>query len=160
MEKMALKIGDTAPGFFLPDQDGKTQNLSDFLGKWVLLYFYPQDDTPGCTTEACLFRDNLPSFKNLGAEVLGVSVDSVASHQKFVAKYGLPFTLLADENRTVVNLYGVWGQKTFAGKNYNGTRRSSFLIDPEGKIAKIYEDADPKNHSVQVLEDLGKLKAS
>jgi thioredoxin-dependent peroxiredoxin len=154
---MNITIGTKAPAFSLPDQDGKTRRLSDYLGKWVLIYFYPKDDTPGCTTEACALRDNLPKFKSIKAEVLGVSTDTVASHRKFADKYGLPFTLLADPNKTVVQKYGVWGEKKFMGRTYMGTKRTSFLIDPQGKIAKVYENVKPPVHAEQVLEDLKQL---
>lgn len=149
-----LQIGQTAPDFSLPDQDGKFHCLSDYYGQWVLLYFYPQDDTPGCTTEACLLRDNLPRFEGVAAVVIGVSVDDVASHKKFAEKYRLPFRLLADDQKVVVNQYGVWGQKTFAGRNYEGTRRTSFLIDPKGHVAKLYENVKPNVHAQEVLRDL------
>lgn len=152
---MLLKVGDQAPDFTLPDQSGANQSLSDYRGQWVLLYFYPKDDTPGCTTEACGIRDRFPKFK--GVKVLGVSVDSVASHDKFAHKYHLPFTLLADEAKQVVNLYGVWVKKNFMGKEYMGTARTSFLIDPQGNIAKIYEQVKPAEHAGQVIEDLSAL---
>jgi thioredoxin-dependent peroxiredoxin len=151
---MNLEVGQPAPDFILPDQDGKQHRLSEYKGKWVLLYFYPEDDTPGCTKEACSFRDNLPRFAGVNAVILGVSIDSVASHKKFQEKYGLPFTLLSDETKQVENLYGVWGEKTFAGKNYMGTNRTSFLIDPQGNIAKIYEKVKPEIHAQEVLADL------
>ena len=156
--KKALEVGDKAPDITLPDQVGEVHNLSDYEGKWVLLYFYPKDDTPGCTKEACLLRDNYDSFKKIKAVVLGVSVDSVKSHKKFADKYDLPFTLLADADKEVVNAYGVWGEKRFMGRTYMGTRRWSFLIDPDGRIAKIYEDVKPAEHAEQVLVDLKELK--
>ncbi len=155
---MNLKVGSKAPAISLPDQDGKTQKLSDYLGSWVLVYFYPKDDTAGCTTEACSLRDNLPKFKKLKAVVLGISIDSVASHKKFAAKYGLPFTLLADPNKVVVEKYGVWGEKKFMGRTYMGTKRTSFLVDPKGKIAKVYENVKPPIHAEQVINDLNDLK--
>lgn len=145
-----LTIGQLAPDFppegGLPDQDGKVHKLSDYRGKWVLLYFYPKDDTPGCTAEACALRDNLPRFKDIDAVVLGVSTDSVASHRRFADKYGLPFTLLSDERKEVVDLYGVQGPVF--------TNRTSFLINPTGNIAKIYEKVKPEVHAEQVLSDL------
>lgn len=147
-----------APDFTLLDQHGVEQTLSDFEGKWVLLYFYPKDDTPGCTTEACMIRDNFTEFKKLKLVVLGVSVDSVKSHKKFVEKYDLPFTLLADEDKAVVSLYDVWAKKKFMGREYMGTLRSSFLIDPEGRIAKVYENVKPAGHADEVLADLRMLK--
>lgn len=151
---MPLKIGDKAPGFRLPDQGGKEHDLKDYAGKWVLLYFYPKDDTPGCTVEACAFRDSFPKFRRLGIAVLGVSVDPVKRHAKFVEKYGLPFTLLSDEKKELVNAYGVWAKKKFMGREYMGTLRNSYLIDPEGRIAKIYEGVKPKDHAEEVLADL------
>lgn len=155
---MPLQVGDKAPEFSLPDQDGKTHSLSDYAGQWVLLYFYPKDDTPGCTNEACSLRDNLPRFGDVNAKVLGVSVDSVASHKKFATKYKLPFTLLADEEKVMVNAYGVWGEKKFMGRKYLGTNRMSFLISPEAKIAKVYEKVKPKEHAAEVLNDLAAMK--
>ena len=137
------KTGDAAPDFTLPDQTGKTHTLSDYRGKWVLVYFYPKDDTPGCTKEACAIRDNFPDFEKLDIQVFGISVDSVESHVKFVQKYELPFTLLADEEKEVVTRYGMWGKKKFMGREYMGTSRASFLIDPEGKIVAALERAIP-----------------
>lgn len=154
---MQLTIGKKAPDFKLPDQDGVVRKLSDYRGRWVLLYFYPKDDTPGCTAEACTLRDNFPKFKNSEAIVLGISVDSVASHKKFEQKYKLPFTLLADEGKTVVEKYGVWAEKNMYGRKYMGTLRTSFLIDPAGKIAKIYEKVKPADHAAAVLADLKSL---
>jgi peroxiredoxin Q/BCP len=152
------KTGDKAPEFTLPDQEGKMHALADYRGAWVLLYFYPKDDTPGCTKEACALRDNLPRFNDINAVVLGVSVDSVGSHRKFADKYGLPFTLLADEKKEVVNQYGVWGKKQMMGREYMGTLRTSFLIDPEGNIAKVYEGVKPDIHATQVLDDLAQMR--
>lgn len=152
-----LKIGQKAPLFTLPDQTGQNQALADYLGKWVLLYFYPKDDTPGCTKEACTFRDNLPKFKKFSAIVLGISADSVKSHQKFVQKYGLPFTILADEQKQAVKDYDVWAEKKFMGRKYMGILRNSFLIAPDGTIAKIYEGVKPEDHPEQVLADLTAL---
>lgn len=152
-----LKQGDKAPEFNLPDQNGAMHALKDERGKWVLLYFYPKDDTPGCTTEACSLRDSFPAFEKLGITVFGASADSVKSHGKFAEKYKLPFTLLADEEKTLVNDYGVWGKKKFMGREYLGVKRWSFLIDPNGKIAKIYEDVKPAQHVEMVLADLKEL---
>ena len=151
------KIGTQAPDFTLPDQDGKMHTLSDYSGKWVLLYFYPKDDTPGCTIEACVIRDQFKDFNAIGAIVLGVSTDSVASHKKFASAYELPFTLLADEHKEVVGQYGVFGEKKFMGKTYLGTSRTSFLISPEGEIAKVYEKVKPETHSAEVIADLRTL---
>lgn len=157
---MALpKVGSKAPGFTLPDQDGKMHTLSDYAGKWVLLYFYPKDDTPGCTKEACAIRDHFPAFGKLGVQVFGVSVDPVKKHKKFADKYKLPFTLLADEEKKLVNDYGVWGKKKFMGREYMGTMRMSFLIDPQGKVAKVYETVKPAEHAEEVLTDLKNLSA-
>lgn len=154
---MILKTGQKAPDFTLPDQNGDKHKLSDYQGQWVLLYFYPKDDTSGCTTEACALRDNFPKFKK-GAVILGVSIDSVTSHKKFAGKYKLPFTLLADEEKKVVTKYGVWAEKSMYGRKYMGTLRNSYLIDPQGKIAKIYEKVKPAEHAQQVLADLVILK--
>jgi len=147
-------IGAEAPTFLLPDQDGKEHALADYRGKWVLLYFYPKDDTPGCTLEACAIRDQFKDFQKIGAVVLGVSTDTVTSHKKFATAYELPFTLLADEHKEVVNQYGVFGEKTMMGKTYMGTSRTSFLIDPAGTIAKVYEKVKPETHAAEVIKDL------
>lgn len=152
------RIGQAAPTFSLPDQDGKIHTLADYVGKWVLLYFYPKDDTPGCTIEACTIRDQFKDFKNIGAEVIGVSTDSVKSHKKFADAYELPFTLLADENKEMVGEYGVFGEKKFMGRTYMGTKRMSFLVDPNGKIAKVYEKVKPLTHAAEVIADLKELK--
>lgn len=152
-----LHIGDLAPEFSLKDQHDVTHTLKDERGNWVLLYFYPKDDTPGCTKEACALRDNFPRFKKLGITIFGVSVDSVKSHGKFVEKYELPFTLLSDDEKKVVAAYGVWGKKKFMGREYMGTKRWSFLIDPKGKVVKIYEDVKPEKHAEDVLADLAAL---
>ena len=148
------EIGTRAPAFTLPDQEGQEHRLSDYKGKWILLYFYPKDDTPGCTIEACTIRDQFKDYTKIGAIVLGVSTDSVASHKKFASAYELPFTLLADVNKEVVGHYGVFGEKKFMGKTYTGTRRTSFLVDPEGKIAKVYEKVKPEVHATEVIADL------
>lgn len=150
-------VGERAPEFTLPDQDGVEHSLSGYRGKWVLLYFYPKDDTPGCTIEACTIRDQFKDFRKIDATVLGVSTDSVASHKKFALAYELPFTLLADENKEVVGQYGVFGEKKFMGRAYMGTSRTSFLIDPSGKVAKVYEKVKPELHAAQVLADLAAL---
>src|SRR3989338_560828 len=154
LKPIKIEVGKIAPDFELLDQNGKLHKLSDYRGKTVLLYFYPKDDTPGCTKEACSIRDSQANFKNLTTVVLGVSVDSIKSHKKFAKKYKLPFTLLSDEKKAVVNLYGVWGKKKFMGREYMGTLRSSFLISPDGKIAKIYEKVKPEIHAEEVLEDI------
>ncbi len=152
-----VKVNQKAPDFKLKDQDGKIHKLSDYKGKWVLTYFYPKDDTPGCTKEACMIRDNFPNFKKLDVVVLGISVDSVESHKKFAQKYNLPFILLSDEKKEVVKKYGVWSKKKFMGKVYEGTLRTSFLISPQGKIVKIYENVKPETHADEVLRDLKEL---
>jgi len=154
---MTLTIGDQAPAFSLPDQQGAMQSLADQRGKWVLLYFYPKDDTPGCTKEACTIRDAWSDFRNKGIVVFGVSTDSVKSHAKFVQKYELPFTLLSDENKELVKAYGVWGPKKFMGREFLGTKRVSFLISPEGRIAKVYAAVKPAEHADEVLSDVDQL---
>ena len=149
-----MKIGDSAPNFTLLDQDNKSHALADYKGKWLLLYFYPKDNTSGCTQEACMLRDDFSGFKKLEVDVVGVSIDSVASHKKFADEYKLPFTLLADEEKEVVKQYGVWAEKSMYGKKYMGTLRTSFLINPKGRIEKIYEAVKPAEHSREVLKDL------
>ncbi len=151
---MKLSIGEQAPKFSLPDQSGSVHTLTECVGRWVLLYFYPKDDTPGCTKEAQAIRDVFPDFSTLNAIVFGISADSVASHKKFAEKYNLPFTLLADEGKDMVQAYGVWGPKKMMGREYEGIFRTSFLIDPKGNIAKIYENVKPEVHAAQVLADL------
>jgi len=152
-----LKVADKAPNFKLNDQNENEHSLADYLKSWVLLYFYPKDDTPGCTKEACEIRDSFSEYKTAGITVLGVSVDSIESHKKFEKKYSLPFTLLADEDKKVVKMYGVWRQKNSFGIKKIGTVRTSFLINPEGKIAKIYESVKPELHAEQVLKDVATL---
>lgn len=151
------ETGTPAPDFVLPDQDGNVHTLSSYQGKWVLLYFYPKDDTPGCTIEACSIRDQFKDFSAIGATVLGVSIDSIASHKKFAQAYHLPFTLLADEHKEVVGKYGVFGERKFMGKSYMGTARTSFLINPDGVIAKRYERVKPEQHASEVIADLRSL---
>lgn len=148
-----LKSGDKAPEFTLLDQDGKSHSLSSYRGKWVLLYFYPKDDTPGCTKEACSMRDNLPTFEKLDMVILGVSTDHVKSHKKFSEKFALNFPILADEQKEVVNAYQVWQPKKFMGREFLGTLRVSFLINPEGNIAKVYEKVKPEQHAEEVATD-------
>lgn len=154
---MELKVNQKAPDFTLPDQEEQTHKLSDYKGQWILLYFYPKDDTPGCTKEACSMRDNLPKFGKTKAKIFGISVDSVASHKKFADKYKLNFTLLADENKKVVEKFGVWQEKSMFGRKYFGTVRDSFLINPEGKIVKIYRKVKPEQHAAEVLADIKEL---
>ncbi len=152
-----LKIKMKAPNFSLPDQEGNIHSLTDYKGKWVLVYFYPKDETPGCIKEACAIRDSWPFFEKLGCVVLGISADSVKSHDKFVNKYKLPFILLADENKQVIKKYGAWQKKKFMGKDYMGIKRISYLIDPAGKIIKVYLDVKPPEHADEVLGDLKKF---
>ena len=154
MSMAKLEAGAAAPPFTLPDQDGTPVSLEDFKGNRVLVYFYPADDTPGCTKEACGFRDQYEDLKAAGAEVIGVSSDAEASHEKFKSKYDLPFTLLADTDHSVADAYGVWGEKSYAGKTYMGVKRSTFVIDAEGTLAKAFHDVKPAEHADQVLEAL------
>jgi thioredoxin-dependent peroxiredoxin len=149
-----IQLHQKAPDFELQDQDGKTHTLAMYLGKKVLIYFYPKDDTPGCTTEACNFRDNYQDLSDVGLVVLGISKDTVKSHKKFAEKFSLPFPLLADVDTTVCQTYGVWGKKKFMGREYMGITRSSFLIDEKGKMAKKYEDVQPKVHTQDVMSDV------
>jgi len=153
-----LAHGDQAPAFRAPDQTGAFRSLEDFAGKWLLLYFYPKDDTPGCTKEACGLRDAFAEYRKRGVEVVGVSCDSVKSHGKFAQKYELPFTLLADEDKAIVEAYGAWGEKSMYGKTYMGTFRMSYLIDPTGKIAKVYSKVKPELHAEEALNDLASLQ--
>jgi peroxiredoxin Q/BCP len=147
-----LNEGDKAPVFKGHDQHGKTVSLTDFEGKRVVLYFYPKDNTPGCTAQACNLRDNYDALLKKGYVVVGVSTDSEQSHQKFIEKFDLPFTLLADEDKKIVNQYGVWGEKQMMGKVYDGIHRTTFLIDETGVIAHIIKKPDTKNHTEEILE--------
>lgn len=151
------QVGKKAPSFALLDQNEKKHRLSEYIGKYILIYFYPKDDTPGCTKEACMLRDNFPTFKKLGIMVFGVSADNEKSHKKFEEKYSLPFTLLSDVDHAVAEAYGAWGIKKFMGREYEGMHRVSFLINPEGKIAKVYEKVKPEVHAEEVLGDLKEL---
>jgi peroxiredoxin Q/BCP len=153
---MSISANIPAPDFSLADETGKVRQLSSFRGQPVVLYFYPKDDTPGCTTEACKFRDDYSAFEKAGVTILGVSPDSPKSHAKFKEKYQLPFSLLADEGHQVCELYGVWGRKKFAGKEYDGVFRTTFIITAEGTIQKVFDDVKPSDHSVEVLSALGK----
>ena len=155
-KKIELKLqeGDFAPKFTAATSGGGTISLTDHLGKNVILYFYPKDDTPGCTKEACAFRDHFADFRKKGAVILGVSPDPVKSHDKFVEKFKLPFTLLADEDKKIVTAYGVWGEKTFMGRKYLGVYRVTFLIGPDGRIRKIWPDVKPEAHAAEVLAAL------
>jgi peroxiredoxin Q/BCP len=149
-----VEEGQEAPDFELTSDAGERVRLSQFRGRPVVLYFYPRDDTPGCTTQACAIRDNYDDFERRGAVVLGVSPDEETSHVKFKEKYGLPFTLLADPEHEVSEQYGVWGEKTFAGKKYMGVERSTFVIDPDGRIAKVMRRVKPDTHVGRVLAEL------
>lgn len=146
-----IKEGSTAPAFKTNDANGETVSLKDLRGQKVVLYFYPKDDTPGCTKEACSFRDEFAKFKKRGIKVLGVSPDSEASHKKFETKYKLPFTLLADKDHEIADAYGVWGEKKFMGRKYMGVQRTTFLIDEKGKIKKVFEKVKPEDHASEVL---------
>ena len=148
---ITLKKGDQAPAFTAQTSGGGKVSLNEFLGRHVVLFFYPKDDTPGCTKEACAFRDEHAQFEEADAVVLGVSCDSVAKHDKFISKFDLPFLLLSDEDQTIVNAYGSWGPKKFMGKEYEGIHRISFLIDPQGKIQKIWPKVKPEEHAAEVL---------
>lgn len=151
MNDKQLKVGQKAPDFTLKDTDGNTVRLSDFKGKKVILYFYPKDNTPGCTIEACNFRDDFSKYKSLGIEVLGISPDDEKSHKKFVTKYNLPFTLLCDRDAKVSKKYGVYRQKSFLGKKFMGINRTTFLIDEHGKILKMFDKVKVKIHSKEIL---------
>lgn len=148
-----------APGFSLPDQDGHIQTLQDYAGKWVVLYFYPRDDTPGCTTEACSFRDEREAIAEFGnAVVIGVSKDPVASHKKFADKYSLGFTLLSDESLDTIKAYGAWGERSMYGRTYMSIIRSTVIISPDGKIAKEYPKVNPRKHAAEIIKDLQELQ--
>ena len=151
---MPLSAGIPAPEFSALDEMGTTRRLADFRGRPVLLYFYPKDDTPGCTTEACNFRDDYSAYVNADVIILGVSPDSVKSHAKFKEKFGLPFPLLADEGHKIADAYGVWGLKKFMGREYEGVFRTTFLIDANGRIARVFENVKPAEHSAEVLAAL------
>lgn len=148
---MSLHIGDPAPDFISTDQNGQPVRLSDYRGKKVVLYFYPKDNTPGCTAQACSLRDNYSDLKSAGYEVLGVSVDNQKSHQTFISKHELPFTLVADTDMKVAEAYGVWKEKSMYGRTYMGTVRTTFLLDENGIITDILTKIDTKNHAKQIL---------
>lgn len=154
---MNIKPGIKAPDFTLPGSDGKDHTLSDYKGKTVLLYFYPKDNTPGCTVEAEVLRDSAKEYKKAGIVVFGISADSIKSHQGFAKKLNLPFVLLADVDKKVVHQYAVWGKKKFMGREYEGILRSSFLIGKDGKILKVYDEVKPKLHAQEVLQDAASL---
>ena len=151
---MPIDAGIPAPEFTLPDENEEKRSLKDFRGKPLILYFYPKDDTPGCTTEACNFRDDYSAYQDAGVTILGVSPDSPKSHTKFKKKYGLPFPLLADEDHAVADLYGVWGPKKFRGRSYEGILRTTFLIDAKGQIQKVFENVKPADHSAEILKTI------
>jgi peroxiredoxin Q/BCP len=151
------EAGMPAPGFELPSDEGESVSLAGLRGTPVVLYFYPKDDTPGCTTQACEFRDSWSDVKRRGAVVLGVSPDSVRSHGRFRKKFELPFALLADEDHSVAEAYGVWGEKTFFGRKYDGVHRTTFLIGPDGRIARVFRNVKPEGHAAEVLEALDAL---
>ena len=156
---LQLKENQKAPSFALPDQDGKTHKLADYKGQWVLLYFYPKDDTPGCTKEACNFRDNLARVQSVGAVILGVSADSEARHKKFADKEHLNFPLLADTDHTVCESYGFWKPKKMMGHEFLGIIRSTCIIDPHGAVRKIYSPVKVTGHVDEVLHDLTALRS-
>jgi peroxiredoxin Q/BCP len=151
---MPILSGGPAPDFELQDENGTTRRLSDYRGKPIVLYFYPKDDTPGCTKEACSFRDDYSAYEEAGVTILGVSPDSPKSHNKFKQKYQIPFTLLADEDHKVSEQYGVWGKKKLMGREYDGIHRTTFIIDQVGQIKKVFENVKPANHSAEILGNL------
>ncbi len=156
---MTLTVGSPAPSFSLADQRGTFRSLRDFSGSWTVLYFYPKDDTPGCTTEACAFRDMQGEFAAAGIAVVGISPDSVESHAGFAAKHRLGFTLLADPSKAVLEAYGAWGERSMYGKAYMGVLRSSVLVSPDGTVAKVYPKVSPQEHAAEILEDVKSLSA-
>jgi peroxiredoxin Q/BCP len=153
-----LHVGDKAPAFSAPDQAGKIHSLADYKGKWLLLYFYPKDMTDGCTREACKIRDAWSLFEGINMKVLGVSADSVDSHKEFAGEYKLPFPILADEDKKIIGLYGAWGEKSMYGHKYMGILRMSYIISPDGKIAKIYPKVQSAKHAAEVLKDMKSLQ--
>ena len=155
---MVIAAGTTAPEITLPDETGVERKLSDYRGSPVVLYFYPKDDTPGCTTEACNFRDDYSGYEDAGVVIIGVSPDSPKKHTKFKEKYGLPFILLADESHAACELYGVWGPKKFMGREYDGVYRTTFLVDSDGMIVRVFENVKPADHSTEVLDALRKIE--
>jgi peroxiredoxin Q/BCP len=148
-----------APDFALPDQNNEIKSLADYAGKWLVVYFYPKDDTPGCTKEACSFRDGRDIIKSLGADVVGISKDSVASHKKFADKHNLTFTLLSDTSLETIKAYGAWGEKKFMGRVFDGIQRNTYLISPDGELVKTYEGVNPLTHVGSLLKDLQELSA-
>ena len=154
-----LTVGSPAPTFTLPDQDGTKHTLGQYKGQWVLIYFYPRDNTPGCTKEACMIRDYWSEFGNLNATVLGVSKDSQKSHTNFREKHSLPFTLLSDPESDMIATYGAWQKKKMMGREYMGIVRMSYLIDPDGNVAKVYPKVKPADHAKEVLDDIKELSS-
>mgnify|MGYP002620049407 FL=1 len=154
-----LEVGQLAPEFRLQDQDGLTRSLSDARGRWVVVYFYPKDDTPGCTKEACSFRDDLPRFEGLNAWVWGVSADDEQAHRKFARKYELNFPLLVDPGKEILGAYGAWVEKSMYGKTYMGVARITYLIDPEGRVARVWPKVKPEEHAAEVAAALEELRA-
>lgn len=146
-----------APAFSLPDQNGKLHSLNDYSGKWLIVYFYPKDDTPGCTKEACSLQDNKAEFVNFGVSIIGISKDSVKSHKKFAEKYHLDFPLLSDPDHSVIAAYGSWGKKKFMGREFEGTLRNTYLINPKGEIEKKYTSVNPLIHATELLTDIKAL---
>ena len=155
---MPISSGKQAPDFTLPDENNTIRRLSDFRGRTVVLYFYPKDDTPGCTTEACNFRDNYSAYINADVVILGVSPDTTQSHGKFKEKFMLPYPLLADKDHKICQKYGVWGPRKFMGRDFEGVLRTTFLIDPNGKILKVFEKVKPSEHSAEVLAEIKALR--
>src|SRR2546422_10716467 len=153
--ELKLKPGDPAPPFTATTNGGRQVSLADFKGKNVILYFYPKDDTPGCTREACAFRDDFAAFQKRGVVVLGVSTDSTKSHERFGEKFKLPFPLLADESKAIVEAYGVWGEKSFMGRKYEGTHRVTFWINPAGRIERNWPEVKPAEHAQEILKAPG-----
>uniref|UniRef100_A0A7C3IM26 thioredoxin-dependent peroxiredoxin n=1 Tax=Gracilinema caldarium TaxID=215591 RepID=A0A7C3IM26_9SPIR len=149
-----LQVGDSMPSFELPDQQGKLVKSSDFAGKPLVVYFYPKDDTPGCTKEACSFRDTFKEYHDRGIIVIGISADTPQAHGKFASKYNLPFILLSDTEKSVIKAFGAWGEKKMYGKSYEGIIRSTFVIDGQGKIKRVFPKVKPENHAKEVLETL------
>jgi len=154
-----LEVGQIAPDFSLHDQEGQTRSLADARGRWVVVYFYPKDDTPGCTKEACAFRDDLPRFEGLNAVVWGVSADDEKAHRKFAEKFALNFPLLVDPDKAVLEAYGAWVEKSMYGKRYMGVQRITYLIDPEGKVARAWPKVKPEEHAEEVAAALTELQA-
>ncbi len=152
-----LEIHTKAPAFSLSDEAGTIRKLSDYAGSWVVLYFYPKDDTPGCTKEACVISEVYDEFEALGVTVLGVSKDSPASHKAFKEKYQLPFTLLSDEELKTIQAYGAWQERSMYGKKFMGTARITYIIDPKGKVARVYPKVSPADHALELLKDLRSL---